>query len=107
MVNRNDQPMYSWYGTPLHIPCSERMADAYNRRLEQFQEAQKEYYDRTGKRWDGRAPLMMQKDVEASEAYNKIGKIINLLVDLCGGSITGEFNEEFMENNPDGLTRIN
>lgn len=107
MANDTIQHMYSWCGTPLHIPLGEKMAEAYNRRVEQFLEAQVNHLERTGKRWSPEEPLLIRKDDEASEAYDKIGTIINLCVAMCGGSITlDEFTQEVMEQGPEGLVRI-
>lgn len=101
------QPVYSWYGTPLHLPLSEDSAAAYNRRIQQFFDAQEHHFQTTGQRWDERSPLWMEKDDEAQEVWDKVSQIINLCVDLCGGSIGGAFSEEEMQDGPDGFILVN
>lgn len=104
MIENNTQPVYAWYGSPLHLPLSEKAAVAYNRRVAQFFEAQENFLATNGRRWDGREPILMEVDKEAQDVYDKVGTIVNLCVELCGGGIA--FSEEEMEFEP-GFMRIN
>lgn len=108
------QPMFQWNGTPLVIPCEPSIAEAYNRRCDQFLEAQVKFLEKNGRPWnsdkriseDGHIysePLPMKRDDEAQKAYELVGAVINALVALCNGGIA--FPEEMVDDT--GLVRIN
>lgn len=97
------QPMYRWNGTPLVIPCDPAIAEAYNRRCEQFIEAQVKHKEKTGKAWTISEPLSIPQDDEAQRAYNLVGDVINALVACCEGGI--DFPENMVDET--GLVRIN
>lgn len=95
--------MFRWNGTPLVIPCDPAVAEAYNRRCEQFIEAQVKHKERTGKYWTDSEPLRIRKDDEAQRAYDLVGAVINALVACCEGGIA--FPEDMVDES--GLVRIN
>lgn len=81
------QHAYSWYGSRIHLVLEDDLAAAYNRRSDQFRQAQIDHKVRTGSEWNGRDPLRMVNDDEAHDAWNKIASIINLLAEVNGGGI--------------------
>lgn len=108
------QPMYRWNGTPLIIPCDPAIAEAYNRRCEQFIEAQEKFLEQNGRRWNPdfrdddngytwSEPLPFRKDDEAQKAYELVGAVITALVACCDGGIA--FPEDMVDET--GLVRIN
>ena len=107
------QPMYQWNGTPLIIPCDPAVADAYNRRCEQFIEAQLNFEAEHGRKWgeitrsdethDYLEPFKIRHDDEAQRAYDLVGAVINALVACCEGGIA--FPEDMVDGT--GLVRVN
>lgn len=88
------QSYYAFYGSPLHLLLEDDLATAYNRRVEQFMDAQKRYKEEHGIPWTPDHPLLMQVDEEAQNAFNKVGRVINLLGEINGGGL--EMPEEDM-----------
>jgi len=82
------QSYYSYMGSPLHLILEDELAEAFNRRLKQFFDAQIQHLETHGRKWDPETePLLMAKDDEAQEAYDKVGRVINLLVEINGGGL--------------------
>ena len=81
------QSTYSWMGSQLHLVFEDDIANAYNRAQDAFIEAQREYRERTGQEWTGRESLLMNWTQEEQSAWNNVAKIVNLLVDINGGSL--------------------
>lgn len=83
------QSIYSFYGSRLHLILEDKLAEAYNRRIEQWYEAQEHHLKVTGKKWDPKdlPLLLMRKDDEAQDAYDKVGSVIRLLVEINGGGL--------------------
>lgn len=103
-IQSNSQPMFAFYGSPLHIPLSEKNAAAYNRRVAQFMDAQKRFKEEHGRSWDPREPLLMEVDEEAQQIYKKVGDLFNAIVELCDGGISFSEDEMAFE---EGFKRIN
>lgn len=96
------QSYYSFYGSRLHLILEDDIAAAYNRRLEQFIDAQVRFEETHGRKWDSSEPLLMAKDDEAQRAHDEVGRLINLLVEINGGGL--EIPEEEMPF--DGLMKL-
>lgn len=88
------QSFYSYYGSPLHLIFEDEIAEAANRRAAEFIAAQVRHKEIHGVHWNPEEPLMMRKDDEAQQAYDQVGRIINLLVEVNGGGL--EIWEEMM-----------
>ena len=95
IMTKKVQPMYSWCGTDIHIPLSVENAEAYNRAVDAFTHS-----------WmpsDIRKVFYVEASSEDIEIYNKVADVINLMVELSGGSIS--ISEEDMTTSH--LIRIN
>lgn len=88
------QSIYSFYGSRLHLILEDDIADAYNRRLQQFRDAQIRHKERTGSQWNPTEPILMENDPEAQKAYDDVARVINLLVEINGGGL--ELTQEEM-----------
>lgn len=86
------QSVYSFLGSPLHLVLEDEIAERYNRFVDSFLEAQVEHEKRHGRKWDPNEPLRMKVQKGDNEAYSKVGRIINLLVEVNGGGL--EISEE-------------
>lgn len=96
------QSYYSFYGSRLHLLLEDRVAEAYNRRTNQFFEAQQNFKEKHGFEWDPSKPFHIKADSEAQKAFEAVGKIINLLVHINGGGL--DIPEE--ECTFDGLLKL-
>lgn len=81
------QSAYSWCGSRLHFVLEDDVAAAYNRYQQAFLQGQLDHEDRTGSPWTPNDPLAIGCTDEETAAYNSIADLINLLVDINGGSI--------------------
>jgi len=75
-------------GSRIHLVLEDSVAAAYNRVQEAWFMAQEDHKKRTGRQWNPmKEPLAIKFNPEDKEAYDAIGNIINLLVELNGGSL--------------------
>ncbi len=82
------QSAYSMYGSRLHLVLEDEVADAYNRCVDAFLEAQEVHKERTGIRWNPKTePIWINWNEEDQQIYEKIGNIINLLAEVNGGGL--------------------
>lgn len=81
------QHTYSYLGSPLHLVLEDEIADGYNRFHDAFMEAQFEYMERTHLEWAPDQPLNLRATKEDMESYDKVGRVINLLVEINGGGL--------------------
>lgn len=81
------QSVYSFLGSPLHLVLEDDIAERYNRFVDSFLDAQVEHEKRHGRRWDPNKPLRMKVEKGDNEAYSKVGRVINLLVEINGGGL--------------------
>jgi hypothetical protein len=82
------QSAYSWCGSRLHLVLEDEVADAYNRFQDAFFEAQKKHRETHGAQWDPvNEPLLIDYEDRDKEIWDKIGSIINLLVEVNGGGL--------------------
>lgn len=81
------QSVYSWMGTDIHLVLEDDFANDYNRAQEAFFTAQIIHKTATGSAWNGRGPLQMNWTEKEFQAFDKVGKFINLLIDMNGGSL--------------------
>lgn len=96
------QHTYSYLGSPLHLVLEDKIAEGYNRITDAFLNAQKLFREQHGVQWTPDLPLEMEFEQEDMDAYNQIGRIINLLVEINGGGI--EITEEMCTS--DHLVRV-
>ncbi len=81
------QSYYSWMGTPLHLILDDDYATLYNRASEKFFSAQLDFKARTGSDWTGHEPLESDWTKEEIAAYNKMGDLVNFMVEFNGGPL--------------------
>ena len=81
------QSTYSVYGTRLHLILEDHIAETYNSAIQAFFDAQKNHLERTGSEWIFTEPLLINWTEEESTVYDKFAVIMNLLVELNGGSL--------------------
>lgn len=88
------QSIYSFYGSRLHLILEDDVAEAYNRAAQAFYDAQINHKERTGTKWTPDEPLLMVTNDADQKAYDDVGRVINLLVEINGGGL--EIYEEEM-----------
>ncbi len=81
------QSVYSWMGTRIHLVLEDDLATAYNRAQVAFFEAQNRYQRVHGSTWTGKEPLDFYWQEGDGDAYNKIASVINLLIEVNGGTL--------------------
>lgn len=81
------QHAYSFLGTPLHLILEDEIAEGYNRFVDAFLEAQSYFKQQNGRPWTYKEPIEMNLPEGSNDAYDKVGKIINLLSEINGGFI--------------------
>jgi hypothetical protein len=96
------QHTYSYHGSSLHLVLEDKIAEGYNRITDAFLAAQKLFKEEYGVNWTPDIPLEMVFEQEDMDSYNKVGRIINLLVEINGGGI--DITEEQMTS--DHLVRV-
>ncbi len=82
-----EQKIYSWLGTKIQVPLPVELAENFNKFQKAFFDAQRKFMEENGRQWSHVEPLMIHSSREENEDWNKIGDLINYLVDLNGGSI--------------------
>lgn len=88
------QSNYSFLGTRITLLLKDEVAAAFNRAQDAFFAAQKLYIAQTGLKWTGAEALEINWTDEEQKAFDDIGRIINLLVEVNGGTL--EVGEENM-----------
>ena len=80
------QSAYSWCGTRLHFVLEDDFADAHNRAQDAFHKAQIDFKDIIGRPWWPGERIEMDWTDEEMNAFNKVADVINLLIEINGGS---------------------
>lgn len=82
------QSAYSWCGSRIHLVLKDEVADAYNRFQKAFFDAQTKHRETHGTQWDPmNEPLLIDYEENDKEIWDKIGNIINLMVEVNGGGL--------------------
>lgn len=81
------QHFYSFCGSPLHLVLEDEIAEGYNRFIDAFQAGQKKFKEDNGYDWTPDKPFWMDYRPEDKVAYDKVGRVINLLVEINGGGL--------------------
>lgn len=81
------QSVYSYMGSPLHLVLEDELAEGFNRFVDAFIQAQEDHKERTGQKWEPNEPLLMDVQDGDHDAYDKVGRVINLLVEINGGGL--------------------
>lgn len=81
------QHTYSYLGSPLHLVLEDEIAEGFNRLHDAFIAAQLKFKEEYGVNWTPDLPLNIQASEEDFDAYNKVGRVINLLAEINGGGI--------------------
>lgn len=81
------QSVYSFLGSPLHLVLADRVAEGYNHTVDAFIQAQLDHEKRTGQKWNEKNPLRMPNNKNDLDAYNRVAKVINLLIKINGGDL--------------------
>lgn len=86
------QHTYSYFGSQLHLVLEDEIAEGFNRFHDAFMAAQIRFKEENGRPWTADDALMMEFRPEDKEAFDKVGRVIDLLVEINGGGI--EISEE-------------
>ncbi len=87
------QSIYAYYGSRLHLILEDELADNYNKFLKAFYQAQTRHLMKHGREWDpDNEPLSMKCKPEWKKAYDDVGRVIKLLVEINGQGL--ELSEE-------------
>lgn len=81
------QSVYSYLGSPLHLVLEDKIAEGFNRFHDAFTQAQIDHKERTGQKWSPDEPLLITTNYEDNRAYDQVGRVINLLVEINGGGL--------------------
>ena len=81
------QSAYSWMGSRIHLVLEDDIAAAYNRAQDAWFAAQREHKETHGRPWDPIEPLFIHLTAAERKAYDDIGRIINLLVEVNGSGL--------------------
>lgn len=82
------QSAYSWYGSRIHLVLEDEIADAYNRYLKAWYEAQVRHKEVHGKKWEpDNEPLRIKCNNRDKEIYDEVNEIIHKLVKVNGGGL--------------------
>ena len=79
------QHTYSFCGSQLHLVLEDDIAEGYNRFVDAFSAGQQEFKTVVGRNWTPSDPIYMDLQPGDRNAYNKVGRIINHLVEINGG----------------------
>jgi hypothetical protein len=95
------QSAYSWMGSRLHLVLEDEVANAYNRAQEAWYAAQTNHKKLHGREWNPVSePLLIDWTDEQRKAWDDIGSIINLLIEVNGGGLAiteEEITSDFLE----------
>ena len=81
------QNYYSYLGSPLHLLREDDIAEGYNRFTDAFIAGQILFEKENGRKWSPSEPIWMNLQPGDQEGYDKVGRIINLLVEINGGGL--------------------
>jgi hypothetical protein len=81
------QSTYSFMGSKLHLILEDEVAEGYNRMQDAWFAAQRKHKEVHGVQWDPLTPLLIEFDDADKAAWDAIGSLINLLVEVNGGGI--------------------
>jgi hypothetical protein len=86
------QSAYSYYGSRLHLILEDEVADSFNRFQQAWFDAQTNHEATHGTRWDPSEPLLIDFEESDKLAWDNVGRIINLLIEVNGSGL--ELTEE-------------
>lgn len=82
------QSYYSLYGSQIVLLLEDEIAEAYNRAVDSFYEAQKQHQMVTGKKWNPKTePLLIAYDKKEVAAHDAIGELVRLMCKINGGGL--------------------
>lgn len=81
------QYTYSFLGSPLHLVLKDEIAEGYNRFVDSFLAAQELFAEEYGVKWTPELPIEPKIRRGDVDAYNNVGRVINLLVEINGGAL--------------------
>lgn len=87
-IRTGSQSVYSFCGSPLHLVLDDGIAERYNRFINEFLDAQGRYKDKYGKKWEPNKALPMQTNKNDHKAYDVVGRLINYMIGINGGSLS-------------------
>ena len=87
------QSVYSWMGTRIHLVLEDDFAANFNRAQNAFFEAQHYHKAVYGTPWEPLEPLMIDWTTKEQSAWNKLAELINLLIEMNGGSLNIQESE--------------
>lgn len=83
------QSYYSLYGSRIVLLLEDEVAEAYNRAVDSFFEAQKEHRKVMGRKWNPDTdPLLIAYNKKDLEAYEEIGYLVRLMCKINGGGLS-------------------
>lgn len=81
------QHTYSYLGSPLHLVLEDEIADGFNRFHKAFMVAQVTFKEEYGVNWTPDRPPSIRFNPKDKEAFDNVGRVINLLAEINGGGI--------------------
>lgn len=81
------QNYYSFLGSPLVLILEDEIAEGYNRFVDAFIAGQIEFAKANGRKWSPEDSIFMDIQDGDQDAYDKVGRVINLLVEINGGAL--------------------
>jgi hypothetical protein len=82
-----EQSVYSVFGSPLQLILDDGLAERYNSFIKEFLDAQVRYEGKHGKLWQPHQALPMNTSAKDLKAYHAVGKLMNHLIAVNGGSL--------------------
>ena len=92
------QSFYSVYGTRLQLVLDDDFAEAYNRALKAFFEAQGAYKKIHGQDWKPSESIFVEWTQKEQDAFNKFAEFMNNYVEFVGDGLDLGYNGQ--ENFP-------
>ena len=82
------QSYYSLYGSRIVLLLEDEVAEAYNRAVDSFYEAQNQHRKVTGIKWNSDTePLLVAYKKRDVDAHDKIGALVQLMSKINGGGL--------------------
>jgi hypothetical protein len=82
------QNYYSFLGSPLHLLLEDDIAEGYNRFVDAFASGQIKFAEENGRKWQPTDAIWMDITDKDHDAFDKVGRIIDLLVEINGGGLS-------------------
>lgn len=81
------QSTYAYLGSRLHLVLDDDLAHNYNNAMTRYINAQSNYEVIHGTPWDPTEPLGLSWTEDELHAWDKVARLINLLIEINGGTL--------------------